>query len=310
MERKIAKFPSVFGYSTTSAKKGDRIPVAFRINCNDAYPSNAKLTMANNALDEIIYPEIISLSKENKLPENFILSCAHLLMYANESRNEILLNDDVRFLGNVLFESNKSFQKGGSVDISEVKEILGLYPSDKNDPNAAHIMLVKFDGKWYYAADLVYNRDRVKKRFETSKLFLNARIYCFENKLWGPYVDNLFSATELSIQCILLLLHYGKYSVKQTHEETLVLFAEFARNGNVEVRFSHHYQNLNELRKKGRYLESLHGHRFTLDARKSQELLDLTKNLIQFVERLLTSIDLAKKPPAGHYIAFGRNSPL
>ena len=305
MKKKIVKFPSIFGYSTTSAKKGDRIPVAFRINCNDGYPSDSKLTMANDALDNIIYPQIIRLVKDGSLPENFILSRAHMLMYANEYRNEILLNESVRFLGNVLFEDNKTFQKGDPVNFSDVKEVLGLYPSEKNDPNAAHIMLVKLNGKWHYAADLVYNRDKVRKRFETSKMFLNVSIYCSENKLWGPFADNIFSATELSIQCILLLLHYGKYSVKQTHDETMILFAEFTRNGNVDVKFSQLYQNLTDLRKKGRYLECLHGHAFTITQDNSQEFLDIAKDLIEIVEKLLASINLAKKPPAGDYIAFG-----
>ena len=171
-------------------------------------------------------------------------------------------------------------------------------------------MLAKVNEKWYYAADLVYNKDRMKKRFEMAKSFLNVSIYCFENELWGPFGDNLFSTTELSIQCILLMLHYGRYSVKQSHDETLSLFAEFARNGNVEAKFSHHYQELTELRKKGRYLESLHGHDFTINQSKSKELFDSTNNLVQFVEQLLASVDLAKKPPAGEYIGFGKNTSL
>lgn len=305
---KTVKFTSIFGYSTTSAKKGERIPVAFRINCNDRYPADLKLTMATDALDTIIYPEIINLVKDGKLPSNFILSRAHLLMYADERRNQILLNENVRFFGNVLFEGNKTFQKGDPVNFSDIKEVLGLYPSDKNDPNAAHVMLVKLNGRWYYAADLVYSKDRMMKRLEASIKFLNVSIYCFDNMLWEPFVDNMFSTTELSIQCILLSLHYGNYSVKQTHEETLNLFSEFARNGNVEVKFSRHYQKLTELRKKARYLERLHGHTFTLSKEKGQVLLDLTKELNQFVERLLKSIDLVKKPPAGDYIAFGKNS--
>lgn len=308
MNRTI-KFNSIFGYSTTSAKKGDRIPVAFRVNCNDSYPRDTKLTMANDALDNIIHPEIQNLVKDGKLPANFILSRAHLLMYADESRNEILLNENVRFVGNVTLEDNKTYQKGSPVNFSDVKEVMGLYPTDKNDPNAAHVMLAKVNGRWHYAADLIYSRERVKKRFETSKMFLNVSIYCCENKLWGPFADNLFSATELSIQSILLLLHYGKYSVNQDHDETMKLFAEFARNGNVDFKFSRHYQNLTDLRKKGRYLEGLHGHPFVINDEKSQEYLGITKNLIQFVEKLLESIDLAKKPPAGDYIAFGNEYP-
>jgi hypothetical protein len=44
-------------------------------------------------------------------------------MYADESRNEILLNDDVRFLGNVLLESDKTFGKGDPINFA----VLTLY---------------------------------------------------------------------------------------------------------------------------------------------------------------------------------------
>jgi hypothetical protein len=304
MTRSI-KFNSIYGYSTTSAKPGERLAVAFRVNCKDNFPEEGKCNMAANVLDEIIYPEVMKLIKEGRLPLNFRLWKVHLLMFGDEFRNEILLNDDVRFLGNVLFENDKAFEEGEPVSQGDIKDILGLYPSTKCDPNAGHVMLVKVKGKWYYAAELIYDKDRVKKRFETSKSFLKVSNYCLENSLWGPFVDNVFSATELSIQSILLLQHHPTFSVNQGHDETITLFSAYARNGNIETKFSDHYQKLIELRKNGRYLTGLHGHSFSLDENRARDLIALTSELIQYVEKLLTSINLSQNPPGGHYIAFG-----
>ena len=169
-----------------------------------------------------------------------------------------------RFTGHVLFEEGKTFSKGKPIAQDDIKDILGLYPSTKCPPDAAHVMLVKLNGSWLYAADLIYDRDKVKKRFEAAKDFLTVSNYCMENKIWGPFADSLFSATELAIQSILLLQHHPTFSTNQGHQETVELFSAYAKNGNIDTKFSKHYVNLNSFRKKGRYLTGLHGHNFSI----------------------------------------------
>jgi hypothetical protein len=61
-----------------------------------------------------------------------------------------------------------------------------------------------------------------------------------KKKLWGPFADTLFSATELAVQSILLLHHDPRFSTNQNHEETNSLFSVYAENGNIDTRFSKH----------------------------------------------------------------------
>lgn len=190
------------------------------------------------------FPEIMRLIKQGKLAVDFRLCKAHLLMYADESQNEIPLNDEVRFTGHVLFEEGKSFSVGKPVAQDDIKDILGLYPSNKIPPNAAHVMLVKLKSKWYYAVDLIYDRDKVKRRFETAKDFLTVSNYCLKCEHWAPFAGTLFSATELAIQSILLLQHHPTFSTNQDHPETVELFSSYAKNGNMDTKFSIHYVNL------------------------------------------------------------------
>jgi len=217
-----------------------------------------------------------------------------------------LINEDVRFKGHVLFEEGKTFQEGHPVGQNDVKEIFGLYPSAKCPPDAAHVMIVKHKDNWCYAADLIYDRSKVKRRFEIAKDFLAVSNFCIENKLWGPFADVIFSAIELLTQSILLLHHHPNFSIYQGHPETVDLFSAYAKNGNIDMKFSNHYVNLNEFRKKGRYLIGLHGHKFSFKESKAKSLIGVTNELAQYVEKLLTSIDTSRQPPLGHYVAFGR----
>ena len=93
MKRNI-KFNSIFGYSITSARDGERVAVTFRVNCKDNFSSEIKSKMASNVLDDVIYLEIMRLISQGVLPVDFRLWKAQLVMYSDASQNEILLNDD------------------------------------------------------------------------------------------------------------------------------------------------------------------------------------------------------------------------
>ena len=97
--KKAIKFHSIYGYSTASARNGEKVSIAFRINCkNDLFP-DGKLRMISNILDDIAYPEVIRRVKEAQLPIDFGLNKVHIVMFGDESRNEILLNEEVRLKG-------------------------------------------------------------------------------------------------------------------------------------------------------------------------------------------------------------------
>lgn len=166
--------------------------------------------------------------------------------------------------------------------------------------------MLKVLGVWYCSYDLIYDRKRVSARFNLAKCFLKGATYCLETGLWGPFVDTLYSGTELAIQSIFLLHHNPKFSLNQTHEETRKLFTNDASLGNIDTKYSDHYIKLDELRKKGRYLNGMHGKEFSIKDSEARELLKTSNELLSYVEDLLKSIDLSKKPTVGEYIAVGR----
>lgn len=302
------KFPSLVGFATNSAKDGEKVGFIFQLNCTDQFDEIGRMSILQSLLDDLVYPEVMLQIKEGKLDLPFNLRKAHLLLYSDESRNEILLNNKVRIKGLVKFQDGRSVKIGEIVNEENIQEILGLYPDEKNDPNAAHIMMIKVQRKWYFAFDLIYDRERIRKRFEGSRKFMITAEHCQKENLWGPFADNLFSATELAIQSILLLHHNPKFSLNQSHEDTHELVKAHADNGNIDTEFVKNYEKLFELRKKGRYLTGVHAKDFTLSDLDAKQYYDTTKRLIEYTEKFFERINFSRKVPNGDYLSFGIGS--
>jgi hypothetical protein len=262
--------------------------------------------MIFDILDNYAYPEVMQRISSGKAPDDFRLQNVHLIMLADMSCNQILLNDEVRFITNIEFKDGVKYKENEGVEQGDINKVLGLYPTAKNDPNSAHVILFKCNGMWYCSFDLIYDRKRVETRFKLAKSFLNTASKCLQSNEPGVFADTLYSATELAIQSILLLHHNPRFSLNQTHDETRELFSNHARLGNIDGKYSRHYIKLDQLRKQGRYLNGTHGKAFSIKDSKARSLLQITDELVTRVAKLLDFIDLTKKPPDGHYIAVGK----
>jgi hypothetical protein len=86
------------GVSLESGKSGDTVKMITSLNCRDPYPPDWRLMLIQQDLDDLVYPEVIARARNGILTNDFVLTRAHVLMYADEPRNEVLLYDEVRFL--------------------------------------------------------------------------------------------------------------------------------------------------------------------------------------------------------------------
>jgi hypothetical protein len=308
-KKEIQKFTliSFGGIAADNARDYDEtVKIRFQINCKDKFLENTKSLMVFDILDNYAYPEVMRRIEKGMSYDNFRLHSVQLVMYADQNRNKILLNDDVLSVANTKFKEGKKFQKGDPIRHMDVEDYLGLFPSESVDKNAANVILTKLNDLWYCAYDLIYDRKRVASRYELAKQFLEVADYCLQERMWGAYVDILHSTTELAIQSILLLHHNPKFLLKQSHPDTYALISEDAKLGNIDIKYSDHYDNLRKLRSKGRYLNNMQDKEFTLSKIEAEELIDVTKNLMNHVQKLMETVDLAKKPPMGESCLLGR----
>ena len=304
MNKNKILFKSFSGFAITGAeKKGDMIIMGYQFNVDDGHSELSKLVMVQHILDDFVYPEVINRVKGESNRPSFPLRFAHVMMSSNETKNRIFLNEEVKIKARV--KLTREFKPGEEVRLGNIKEILSLYPLEKVDKNTANILLVKHKGKWYFFADLIFDREKVGQRFELSHDFFKLANTAYRGQNWGPFIDTLYSVTELSIQSILLLTFYERYSLKQSHQKTMELFEGLCKTGNFDLKFFKHYKLLYSLRKKARYLNKTQGKKFVLQKNKGKEFLKTTKELMNTTDLWLKRIDLFKKHKDGHYIALG-----
>ncbi|MGH9982507.1 MAG: hypothetical protein ACRD8W_00950 [Nitrososphaeraceae archaeon] len=299
---KKVKFPSLMGVSLESARAGDSVGIITSLNCRNPYPPEWTPVLIQRDLDDLVYPEVIARARNGMLASNFVLTRAHVLMYGDESRNEVLLNDEVRFLAHIITTDGKE-PKPGPVTIDNISDVAGLYPSEKNDPNAAHIMLLRIKKKWYHAFDFVYNGKLARIKLEESENFFHMAKNSHNEKRWAPMVDALYSATELAIQARLLLMHFGKFSIRQSHPNTKEIFSSYTKAGNLDPKYGKHFSTLKELRSRGRYQRGSHGKKFQVKESEVPNLLSLTNDLINYAHTFLRPRNMSRNPDeAGGYV--------
>ena len=144
-------------------------------------------------------------------------SVLYLVMFPDSSRNQILLNEEVEFMPNVKYKNSKNFKAGEIVNVEDIHELLGLYADSTNAPNAAHIMLTKFNERWYYACDLIYELESSRKLREKAAIATNIANENMKNKNWRLFLDNLLHVCMLSTQAIFILQYDKQFSLKRPH---------------------------------------------------------------------------------------------
>jgi hypothetical protein len=95
---KIVIPPLVGSAAEDASERATSAKVGFKINCKDDLPGVIPV-MINSILDEFVYPEVMIRIKRGTLTPQFRLAKVHIVLYNDNQMNEVLLNDEVRFIG-------------------------------------------------------------------------------------------------------------------------------------------------------------------------------------------------------------------
>ena len=173
--------------------------------------------LLQQALDLWINPEIERRREAGHLPDEFVLSRAQILTNVDADVPEVRFNEEIKAIAH--FRAARAIDEGELITKSDVSDIVDIELTDQ-DPNAGHITMISFKGRWFLAFDFRYNAARVASIIDAAREFLDLAAYTLEQNHTRAFVDNLFSTTELLAKGQLLM--YPDESLLKSKTHTVV----------------------------------------------------------------------------------------
>ncbi len=272
----FSKFESPAGFATKSAKNGELVPI-LRDARTDTIDEDMKNSISHNILDDYVYPEI-QRRQQNKISNEIIRPMrAHIVFHQDSSKNEIRINEETKFTMCVDLKEDMELKPNQEISFESIEKVHWLKPTDDDDPNAAHIMLVKIGNKWEPDLRLIYNARRSQIIFQTALQFYNSAKKALEAKEQASFIGNLFYCVELLASAQTMTI--GRNKVKGDKHKALL---QFYRGFNVEnPEFTKNYEILYELRLSAIYPKEDANSVFTINEEEIKEMLNVTEAMIE-----------------------------
>ncbi len=233
-------------------------------------------------MDLFVSPEVKRRQEIGELNKPLDLRAAQIIFFPDERKPKVRINSEVRAIGKVKFKPRISKKSGEPIFEHEIDGLQEINLTEEDDPDCGHATLIRIGSHWTIAFDFRYNKVLSKKLIETAKQFCDSADYSFKQKLWSPFIDNLFSAAELVAKAVLLSMHDTNLRKKATHRGIQTKFNRFADLGPVKAQHSDTLNKLSGLRDQARYLKG----QLTISQTKARELLENVKSMIENVKSL------------------------
>lgn len=236
----------------------------------------------NHVLDMWIRPEMERRIKEGKAPENFEVTAAQVVSYADGRPHFIRLNDEVKAI--LIGIASRGIKVNEKFVLEDgLKEIKEIQLSNRDDPNAGHVTFLLFRGQWIMSFDFRYNKEKSRARLETAIQFLSAAKNNHEEGLDRPCVDNMYSAIELLATAQLLLYADKEYSKRQHHAGTEKRYIAMADIGNYKIEYKETLLELKNIRKSARYLAK----DFQFSSAEADRFMKIIEDMTNYTKRML-----------------------
>lgn len=242
----------------------------------------ANKTFFNHILDLWVRPEMERRAKDNKISQDFVLNSAQVIMYPDGRQTVIRLNDEVKAI--LIAVARRGIKVNERFPLEDgIKDIREIKLTDRDDPDAGHLTMLLFDGKWYMSFDFRYNKAKAKEFVESARDFLDNAKFSYEKEKWRPFIDNMFSATELLVVAQLLPHADSEYSKKQWHQGTEKRYASMVDIGNFKLEYKNTLLELRKLRKQARY----HAAKFVFNKEDAVRYLNILEDMINYTKKTL-----------------------
>jgi uncharacterized protein (UPF0332 family) len=204
-------------------------------------------------MDIWILPEIEKRKSLKRISQDFTLRAAQVVFSLDRNCCKIRLNGEVKAILLANLSENKN--KGDPIYENEITNIETIKLTG-DDPNVAHVTILRLADKWFLSYDFTYNKKRIKEHIEASEEFFESAEYCLSKSILRPFFENSFAAAELAAKAILLQLPDKDILSGKNHETRIEKFEKWSGLGNVKTEFSDTLKRLNALRSSARYMSS------------------------------------------------------
>ena len=295
-------FESFTGFAVESAEKGEQGTVGFQFNVKDEhFDQELKTTIVHQFLDTLVYPEIMHRVHSGKLRPSYRPTRAHILLNTRSAKNRVLLDREANFLVNFTLKHDRDLEDNAVVESGEIKEITKIFPRENYMGDAAHIMLLKFNNRWIGCVDLTFDRLKIRQKMGQAQEFLASAEDNMKNRRWSPLVVDIWRATELAVQSLLLFRFQGSFSRRQDHEETKKRFKAMCDQRALGS-FWEHFERVSQLYKPASYGQGKRD--FTITAKEARALLATAKAMAGYVHKVLDVVDQNRGPSGDKTMRF------
>jgi uncharacterized protein (UPF0332 family) len=225
--------------------------------------------MVQQVMDLWVTPEVKRRQEQGLISKPFNLWQAQVIFFADGRPHQIRLNDEVKVVHKVKLKKGVSKKAGEEIYYHEVEDFNLIELPKTEDPNCGHITIYGVNGMWHASFDLRYNKELSGKHTQAAKEFLSAAEFSKEKQHWRSFVDNLFSAAELSAKAVLLTSPDKDFAKKASHGVIHSRYNGFARLGNADPKHRVAFNKLSELRSSARYVKR----DFSLTEAEAEEFL-------------------------------------
>lgn len=238
----------------------------------------------NNFIELFVLPEITRRKKNGNLSDKFVLYSAQVIFYGDNRGDIVRLNKEVKLLAQVKLKDGIKKDKGDFVSLhDEIEELKNFRLVEEEEPECAHISMLKIKDHWLLTFDCRYNKGLAREHFKVAKQFYECAQYALQNKMISPFIDNLFSCVELLAKSELLLVPDEKFLKKTSHKNIQMKYNSFVDIGNAQLNFKTALNKLSGLRSSARYLKSI----FQLSEIEAQKYLSIAREMFDYLESRL-----------------------
>ena len=207
--------------------------------------------LLQQVMDLWVTPEVVRRQENGTAPKPMRIQGAQVLLYPDGRRPVVRLNAEVRAVLEVTLANGVTKNKGDSIHESDISAHNNLTLPDSEDADCGHITVIAIKNTYTIAFDFRYHKGVAKRLLSLASEFIDSATSANSKGHDVVFIDNLFSAAELTSKSWLLVM--GGMADKKSHGLTHSMLNKHRQLGNVDSQFTEVFNRLADLRPKARY---------------------------------------------------------